>query len=1717
MRQATTTILTLLILLTALCPPVYARQTATAPAQRMDADVQALTRHAHRLSGTSEGQAAGDYILAQLQAAGYDKPIVQTFPVTQLHREPGDCYLEIAGRRIDIEPLRPNGLALPITPAEGLTGCIIYLKDGSDKQWRRVTGGPTALRNTIVLLDDASGDAWLRAVEFGAAAIVFVGPMQSVGSSPKWLQAHANIPRFHVDAKVAADAGLLRDEAKTITLHSKLTYRSTQGRNIAVIIPGVPGEPGAKSSKDVLALAVEYDTFGPLPWNAPSPRKAANVAMLLELARQWKQTPPGTPRVLIFFDNGAQNQSGQMYFHFARQRSAPADQAGSIPKLLRSLDREQSAHEQSRLALSDLDALVRTSANGHVPWQAWVPTLVRLVLSAGLLIVVIWLVVVTVSAPAAKSRGWMRLINPIAALVVAAVLIAWAFTWTPTATNTGNDGDALSVERSAFLRDLRRTYEDQVEALTNLRLDRLQVIDQARQAERTAQAVTKDSDHTDSPVDRRAELTAEAARLQAQRDTRVAELETAIDSASQRLNLLAAARLDASRGKVNEADRRTLDALRVARLGRLEQRLAEIQRTRAELESGLTLYEALASTRIAALAFVDLAPQAGPWAIDIPSAAAQGAGSSGKSLLNHPSLARALENWTKSPKARELCPDLAGTLAGMAPAAPQLWSVSGQACFTLHLLDPRLNWPGETTPSEATPDASAMAHKLVQVQAWAEQVTGMESFPRGRQVARTTTYYFSFPDWDARARRHEGNFVRRYAGGSTDAEEPVPGAIIAQGPRSSFPLQPLPADRLGYRLSTAWGTGAFALLADDDRRVVLHATQTDEQGRITRISQYRPTGPQGQASDWNRAGFFNAQIDNRLSLFDADSLVIAGLTDRAVFPLGQPSDLRVLRGINETPFSRMNLSLDAGVAAVYVDRLRDFKLLNQSQMLLNNWAGRPTGKGYRLDSSAFDALVSGPRDVWTLNESRLAKLREHGVMLDSVERLHDRAERWLREAAEAWASDPLLARAKLAESLGYSAFVHQPARTAATDMVHAVVILLLLAVPFAWALERVVLGSPNVYKQVGVFAAIFMAVFVTLYFVHPAFAFTSFPIVVLLAFLIIVLSSLVIAIMWGRFEHEIKRLQGLAIASHRSTRNVRSTLAAAFAQGVASMRRRPLRTTLTGVTIALLTFTVMFFGSLSAGGGFQQVLLGPAQGQPRVEVQLPGARVMNPAAVRNLARIAGSEPMVARFTPMIATNRPGDQPLVSDGGTLVGVKSWMTLELADLGLYANLRESLSGDVTTLFDQPGILLPEGSAASNARTVSFLGNTWPVRGSFNPAKLRSVTSDSGMRLVPPDVAEMTRLLELQNPNDPEGVRRIMEQTETAAFPIIDPQAMVLLVGVKPGSLRQGAVSTLIFPAKDDATAHVIAQSLTTILREPVTVIAGGRAERMLYTHQVQISGLATLLPPLVLGGLIIFGTMLSSVTDREREIYTLAALGLSPAHVGVLFFAEALVYSLLGGVSGYLLGQFCARLAESLASLGWVAAPAVNTSSTDAMLAILLVMVTVLLSTIYPAYKASRSANPGVQRSWRLPAPKGDRLEVEFPFTVSGHDAIGLMMFLEEFLVAHRDRSVGAFAAADVQVEHEAGRFIVRAKIWLQPFDQGVSQTFSLSTLPSDIEGIDRVMLVMERLSGPPAVWRRGNAIFVHELRQQFIFWRTIDQEAGEHYHKMSAERFQLVET
>ena len=354
---------------------------------------------------------------------------------------------------------------------------------------------------------------------------------------------------------------------------------------------------------------------------------------------------------------------------------------------------------------------------------------------------------------------------------------------------------------------------------------------------------------------------------------------------------------------------------------------------------------------------------------------------------------------------------------------------------------------------------------------------------------------------------------------------------------------------------------------------------------------------------------------------------------------------------------------------------------------------------------------------------------------------------------------------------------------------------------------------------------------------------------------------------------------------------------------------------------------------------------------------------------------------------------------------------------------------------------------------------------------------------------------------------------QETDVATFIPYTADKVVIISSKMAKELGASIRAICIYPETED-DLKAIAEDVATTTTLPTYIGNKNGVHRLFFSKLIEASGFRDLIIPVVLGGLIIFATMLGSVADREREIYAFSSLGLAPAHVAMLFFAESSVYAVVGGMGGYLLGQVAAKTLSFLSSLGFFSVPPMNFSSMNAIVTIFVVMGIVILSTIYPAMKAAKSANPGIQRTWRLPNPVGDVFDISFPFTVSEYDLTGVVSYLKEHFESFSDTSIGVFATMDCHIirQKENDMLGFSANVALSPFDLGIEQNFILLSQPSDVEGINEVRILLKRTSGTYGDWKRANRVFINDLRKQFLIWRTIDEEVTQHYRESTIEEW-----
>lgn len=860
-----------------------------------------------------------------------------------------------------------------------------------------------------------------------------------------------------------------------------------------------------------------------------------------------------------------------------------------------------------------------------------------------------------------------------------------------------------------------------------------------------------------------------------------------------------------------------------------------------------------------------------------------------------------------------------------------------------------------------------------------------------------------------------------------------------------------------------------------------------------------------------------------------------------LFPQLMPMDVRVFdaKATNQLRSERTRtFSLDGIVSWFSQKKTKSIKLFGYQypSLACTHTGDLEIKKGQRKVENPFGTGISAEEgwtppvsarqsavDLWRLDESRIQLLRSKNCMNSSLEELHGRAECLLTESQNQ-KLDPAEDEAFSISAFLIEKTVYSKLKKSIDDLVKAVLILLALTVPFAFAMERLLIGSNLIVKQIVWFVVFFIISFFLLYLTHPAFGVTATPIVIFLGFAVVVMSGFVITVLLRKFEYELKRLQGLSYSVHAADVSRFGTVVAAMNMGISTMRRRPLRTALTAITIVLLTFTILSFASFGAKIGIVKMFMTPSPNYNAVQLRKIDRNEFDPSMLDVVRQRWGGQSVVCpRY--WIAPKKK------TDAGVLVtrGDGSGATVLQGILGLSG--KELLKRK-------------DFQKALNITPDQFEGKAWISEAVAN--RLNVQEGDSmilcGQHLVAGKIlnaSDIIRMKDMDNSDilpvkftELEGSQRLLAGQKKAFGDNANFNASVLalqaqknwnplsadVVAIVPENTakKMGAGLHLVTLYTEDSPASVkIAEEMARMTQFPINATRNDGVYLHVLGPVLEASGFKDLLFPIILGGLVIFGTMLGSVTDREKEIYTFSALGLAPPHVAGLFLAESMVYSVVGGMGGYLLANGVVKVLSIFAQYGMVNVPEMNYSSTNAIVTILIVMATVLVSAIYPAIKASRSANPGVLRSWKLPEPEGDIFNIIFPFTVSGYDISGVVGYLKEHFNNFSDTGLGNFMATNTKLlKKENGQLGIYTELALAPFDLGVTQKFELWSNPSEIPGIDEVTIEIKRVSGQPKDWQRLNKILLDSLRKQFLIWRSLASETMESYRERTFKELEI---
>ncbi len=786
--------------------------------------------------------------------------------------------------------------------------------------------------------------------------------------------------------------------------------------------------------------------------------------------------------------------------------------------------------------------------------------------------------------------------------------------------------------------------------------------------------------------------------------------------------------------------------------------------------------------------------------------------------------------------------------------------------------------------------------------------------------------------------------------------------------------------------------------------------------------------------------------------------------------------------------------------------------------LLNVTDKRPAGEGFAINESKHfrhaKALIA--RDLWKLDDARLKKLSRYGIRVNRLDEIHEQAQKALtfHEAAVAkreWG----VASEQAERALALESSIYPEIVKTANDVVWGVLFYLVMVIPFAYLLERLLFAHTSYSKQIGTVALLWIAVMGILFVVHPAFSISLTPFLIFLALIILALATVVIGTVMLRFQSEIKAIRGGPTGVHGVDVNRLSALGAAFLLGIGNMRRSKIRTATTCMTIILLTFTVLSFTSqrtyirydvneLPWKAGFEGIFFRSLAWSP----------LQNSQAERFVSELGGKFDLVPRswhvsrsFTDalVVEARNATDPSQFTQFNALVGLTAnEPKISKADEALVAG-RWFEEGDhqACMISEDTAQLLGisrEDVKADKQPAVSLFGAPMRVVGVFDSKKMDAIQGITTEPLTPVNfqVYRANRSGAMESEDSAAALTRkyVYHQSQTCAFV---PHEWLLANG---GTLRAiGAIP------KEKVDLEPLLRDL--MQRWAVTLTAGisdksGKPQAFLFSSRgaTAIGMDIGLLPALLIGFLIVFATMMGSFYERIKEIAIYSSVGLSPLHIAVLFVAEAAVYATIGSVAGYLLGQVTASVLLHYELLGGLT---LNYSSSIALVSILLVIGVVLLSSLYPAYKAMRLASPDYEAQWSLGEPVGDTWKFRLPFQVRRDFGMAMSEFIAQFFDMHDEQAIGVFTTENVRSELRGTKgYGIYFKCWLAPFEKGICQHIALETVPTEDDQSFEFLLTITRFSGDVALWRKSNARFLKLIRKQFLIWRTIGDDARDEY-------------
>ncbi|MDD4889778.1 MAG: hypothetical protein PHU85_07580, partial [Phycisphaerae bacterium] len=1081
-----------------------------------------------------------------------------------------------------IYPIWPALVRANTTPRDGIEGELIYVGEGDYPDML-----PRSLKGQIAVMEMNSGNRWQLASNLGARAILLLGTpaAQTRDAVAQLTRVPLNVPRFYLPDGPRADA--LRAELTPIAnslrknedvsaenkshgiaipgLRARLTcnvqFRPVTARNFYVL---VKPRDAAGTLPAAIAIAAAYDSMSVVPDLAPGADAAVDAAVTLSLLGRCVENRPARPVLFAFVDAFTANQVGVRAM-LAALATREKDRQYYVRQ-----DENTCREYDDHAAL--VNELGRGSAGQDRIWQRKYYELHRYVKDE-------------------VARQVVRINDELGPMRLLASKLE------------GEEGKAAEARAAALDADLQGFYGAQNQLLT----------DAPTKPETAARAQAVWDAVCDRVLGQAADAKARLAVHEQRRGLR-RELVRALhrDPADWTMDECRAL-VKANKLREPKGD---LDAWRTFCATKMDDRNID-------------------QNTIAFLLGVDLS-DAGVTVGPRLFCAFQ--------RLNETGNAKQFMNWLKPLGENGLWTGLEAAVADLSPLAGSTaqeqfsvgpaanvssvavsWGVPAMTWGTLNGVRTRVDTPYDTAAAlnwrRLAPQADATAtlvDRLINhtdfapnptTQLWSRACGVVVDQSPGEPVPRVPMpgYLTTLVNGGCRGGQLYFSW-RAFAEGMRMDE------YVLTGTDGMFFFDNLPGNAMGGRESYAgWVIQSYQLTDDGD---IVRAVDLNKVGKGVRLD----------------VNFTEKNANPRRALvFSCRQINVVGLIDPR-FLVGLPYG-SLLDAHRAGRPQRMNFSLFDGQMNAFLESqagMRWQMLLRagatDNRMILVNMvdpekargmSARDTMKGFALG----EPLPKSPMEVaaddfYKLDARRIEDYAEKGLKSKTVNDIHDATTTLLDKAADArQRNDGLALFAASSGALSNEVRSYQAVRELANDVVRAAIFLLLALVPFSFAMERLLFASPHVYRQLGGITAIFTVMTAVLWSFHPAFRISTQPLMIIMAFGIIFMSLLVISIVYQKFKSQLEEMRS-GRAESSGARSSKSGLAASAVRlGIANMRKRRLRTALTGTTVMLITFALLCFTSVSSYSRHKERTLSTTSPYTGLLIRQPQSRAMTPISL----------------------------------------------------------------------------------------------------------------------------------------------------------------------------------------------------------------------------------------------------------------------------------------------------------------------------------------------------------------------------------------------------------------------------------------------------------------------------------------------------------------------